>query len=708
MTFKDEDVTVGDGEERRAANGEPIAPPHDVEAEASVLGSMLLDPAAIGRVVELLTPDDFYHENHGQLYRAALNLVREGRPIDHVTLAAELERLGLLNKVGGRAQLALLQEQVPTATNVLHYAQSVRACARKRRLIQAGREAVRLGQDPGLGAEQILERLADHVRDEMESAALDLWHSPIPLSATHALPPFPVDCLPPWLGEYVSCLAEATQTPPDLPGILVLSALAACAGGRVRLQVRQGWEEPLNLYSAVALPPGERKSAVFAEVTAPLADFEAMLSAERSYEIAEARARRKVAEKALDAAQNSAARAIGSERERRLEEVAAAARELEDAVVPFEYRLLADDATPEATASLLAEQRGRLALLSPEGGIFGQMAGRYSAGGQPNLDVYLKGHSGDMLRVDRKGRPPEFIAHPALTVGLAVQPEVLRSLSDQPGFRGRGLLARFFYSLPASRVGGRRTDVLPVPAGVRERYSSELKTLAHSLEPGAKTSWVLTLTRQAEAELLAFADELEPRLGEGGDLGHVADWGCKLVGGIGRVAGLLHLSTNVRRGWGEAVAADSVQAAIRLGRYLIQHALAAFDLMEADPNLTMARRLLKWIAAKELRSFSRRDCFEAMKGRIRRVEGLDPILNVLEVHCCIRRRHQEPRGRGRPPAPIFDVNPLVAKLALFAQGQSPGISANGTNSANSALQGAAESQPEYQTMGPGGDWERIA
>jgi hypothetical protein len=468
----------------------------------------------------------------------------------------------------------------------------------------------------------------------------------------------------------------------------------------VRLQVRPGWEEPLNLYSAVALPPGERKSAVFAEVTAPLAEFEAALAAERSYEIAEARARRKVAEKALDAAQNSAARAIGAERERRLEEVAIAARELEDSVVPFEYRLLADDATPEATASLLAEQRGRLAVLSPEGGVFGQMAGRYSASnGQPNLDVYLKGHSGDMLRVDRKGRPPEYIARPALTVGLAVQPEVLRSLSDQPGFRGRGLLARFFYSLPASRVGGRRSDALPLPDAVRESYWPGLQTMVRSLEPMGTPPYLLFLSGQAQAELLGFANELEPRLSENGDLGHIADWGCKLVGGVGRVAGLLHLAANVHKGWGEPVDQKSVQAAIRVGRYLIPHAVAAFDLMEADPTLTLARRVLHWILAKQLTSFSRRDCFEAMKGRVRRVEALDPILSILETHGCVRRRLQESRGRGRPPAPIFDVNPLVARSDSVA---------NSANTANGTLSSGGEGGMLRKPSAGSGDWERIA
>ena len=92
----------------------------------------------------------------------------------------------------------------------------------------------------------------------------------------------------------------------------------------------------------------------------------------------------------------------------------------------------------EAVASLLAEQ-GRIAVMSAEGGMFETIAGRYSQG-VANLDVYLKGFSGDTLRVDRKTRPPEYVKKPALTMALTVQPAVIKDLAVKPGFRGRGLL----------------------------------------------------------------------------------------------------------------------------------------------------------------------------------------------------------------------------------------------------------------------------
>jgi hypothetical protein len=118
--------------------------------------------------------------------------------------------------------------------------------------------------------------------------------------------------------------------------------------------------------------------------------------------------------------------------------------------------------------------------------------------------------------------------------------------------------------------------------------------------------------------------------------------------------------------------------------------------MEADPSLSLARRVLHWILAKQLTSFTRRDCFEAMKGRVRRVEALDPVLSILEAHGCVRRRLQESRGRGRPPAPVFDVNPLVAR------------SESAANSASGILSSGGKDEMLIKPSVSSGDWERIA
>ncbi|MGH7883655.1 MAG: DUF3987 domain-containing protein, partial [Candidatus Dormibacteraceae bacterium] len=501
-------------------------PPHDLEAEDSVLGAVLLDKTAISKVVDILTPEDFYRENNGQIYKAALNLNQRGEPIDHITLSAELEKRGILERVGGRAHLALLHEQTPTAANVEHYARIVKDLATKRRLIVAGQEIVRLGHDDQLESAEVIE-LSSRLQERASVGNIPSWEPPIPLDMLCQLPEFPAYVLPPWLVSFISALAESTQTPIDLAGMLALDVLSTAAGGRVQLRINSDWSEPLNLYTAVALSPGERKSSVFRAMTKPLLEFEKQMVVEKSYELSQARARRRVREKALEAAQNAAARAEGMEQEKLLERVDIAALELQDAIVPAEFRLIADDATPESLATLIADQRGKMAVLSPEGGIFGQMAGRY--GNQPNLDVYLKGHAGDLLKVDRKGRPSEYIEEPALTVGLTVQPEVIRAMAVQPGFEGKGLPARFLYSMPVSRVGSRKIEVAPVPEQVAQEYASELKLLARNLEQLPQL-YILTVSKRAQAMLDDFRRELEPKLGDDGELGHIRYWGCKLAG----------------------------------------------------------------------------------------------------------------------------------------------------------------------------------
>lgn len=128
-------------------------------------------------------------------------------------------------------------------------------------------------------------------------------------------------------------------------------------------------------------------------------------------------------------------------------------RELESLQEVKPLRLLADDASPEALTSLLADNGGKMALVSAEGGIFEILNGQYSQ--SVNIDTLLKAHAGDPIRIDRKGRPSEYIPSPALSVLLTIQPVVLDGLMSNDAFRGRGLTARFLYCIPTSKVGSR-------------------------------------------------------------------------------------------------------------------------------------------------------------------------------------------------------------------------------------------------------------
>ncbi|WP_286991124.1 replicative DNA helicase [Thermomonospora sp. CIF 1] len=134
-------------------------PPHDLAAEQSVLGGMLLSANAIAEVVEILRPSDFYRPAHQILFDTILELYGRGEPADAVTVVAELTRRGEINRVGGAPYLHTLMATVPTAANAAYYAKIVRERAVLRKLVEVGTRIVQLGySSDGADADEILDR----------------------------------------------------------------------------------------------------------------------------------------------------------------------------------------------------------------------------------------------------------------------------------------------------------------------------------------------------------------------------------------------------------------------------------------------------------------------------------------------------------------------------------------------------------------------
>jgi len=146
--------------------------PHDIEAEQSVLGALMLDPNAVATVRDLLRPEDFYAEKHRHIYAAALELSDRGEPIDPITLRAQLERAGTLSRSGGVDYIAELSIVTPTAASVRHYADIVVQHAMRQRLIQAGGRVTELGFDESMRVEDALdgaEQIVFHISDQRMS-----------------------------------------------------------------------------------------------------------------------------------------------------------------------------------------------------------------------------------------------------------------------------------------------------------------------------------------------------------------------------------------------------------------------------------------------------------------------------------------------------------------------------------------------------------
>lgn len=132
-------------------------PPHDVEAEQAIIGSMLTDKDAVISAIEVLKVDDFYREDNKAIYQAILNLYNRAEPIDIITVKVELESMGKFEQVGGLEYIAELPEKVPTTANAIKYIKIVEEKAALRNLIKTANEIIELGYDPTEDVDVIME-----------------------------------------------------------------------------------------------------------------------------------------------------------------------------------------------------------------------------------------------------------------------------------------------------------------------------------------------------------------------------------------------------------------------------------------------------------------------------------------------------------------------------------------------------------------------
>ncbi len=138
-------------------------PPHDLSAEASVLGAIMIDPDAIIKVADILKPESFYDPKHQYIYEAMQSLFDKRQPIDAVTLSGQLKKMKKTNEAGGVATLTELSSRVATSANVLQYAKTVAELAVKRFVISLAGEVTTLAFDDAEEAPAVLDMLEQRV-----------------------------------------------------------------------------------------------------------------------------------------------------------------------------------------------------------------------------------------------------------------------------------------------------------------------------------------------------------------------------------------------------------------------------------------------------------------------------------------------------------------------------------------------------------------
>lgn len=489
---------------------------------------------------------------------------------------------------------------------------------------------------------------AENSAAELKNAAgAFLPFKPLKPSAD-SLPPFPIDCLPSRLRNYVEAVAIHTQTPMDMAAGAALGVLAACLQGKVKVEGNIGHYEQTSLYIFLIAPPGSRKSAVIHAMTAAIEDYEQKYNEGNKTAMRRNKQERESLQRDINRLTRQLEVKYDTLTELELQHTQDKLVELPE-IKPLQ--IFTDDCTSESMIRLLKDNHGRMALISAEGGAFDNIVGRYTK--KPNLDVWLKGICGDTIRVDRINREPDYIRNPALSMIISAQPGVLRELMQSSLLDGRGFLARLFYINIPSAAMPKSFRSAPIPATIREDYDH---LIFHLLNLSENEPITLHLAPEAINQMDELCHSVEAYLrNEHRDM---REWGSKYIGLVLRTAGLLHIAAD---GAGD-IQTEMVENAIRIGSYAFHHALYAYSILGADETVEKALHVVTKLRKLSVTSISRSDLYQKCRGRFfRDAKEMEPALNLLEQHGYIWLDVPAYSGVGRPSVGTIYVNPAALK-----------------------------------------------
>lgn len=482
----------------------------------------------------------------------------------------------------------------------------------------------------------------------------DSWDKLVPLDEV-VLPAFPIDALPEVLRNYVSDVAESTQTPIDMAGVASLALMSIAMQPRYKVIGKADWEEQLSLYCMIVAEPSDRKSAVFNQIIKVIQSFEAEYNEHHSIDVLKSQEEHSSLEKKYKKASKDYENGKITK-----EEYDEAFRKYSTHKVIKPISLTLDDVTSESLTNEIESQDGCIALVSSEGGIFDIISGSYT--NFPNIDIFLKGYSGDFIKVSRIGRPSLYVKNPRLTILLTVQPKVLESVVNNGTFTGRGLSARFLYSVPKSLVGSRKFETKPIDFDNKKRFSD----LIHEILKEPKTATIyISLSNEAYSLLKDYYESFELRLAT--DLKEIGGWAGKLVGNILRISALITRARNVKYDaflytpssddsaeW--IVQKEDMESAIKLGNYFLEHARYAFDFMDDNTTKKQALNFLEKLKASKVNEISFREASRMCKF-MNKKENATAVINLLSDYGYLREKRGTSRAHNK--GIIYEVNPAI-------------------------------------------------
>lgn len=510
-----------------------------------------------------------------------------------------------------------------------------------------------------------MNNFTEYKKTKAHKGVIELWPQLVPLDTPTHLPDMNLSLFPSWVKSYAEGLVSAVETRPELVGTVMLGTLAGVIGRLYDVETGHGHTEPCCLYTLSAMDSGSRKSKVINECTAPIIKWQRAKSIELEPAIKKALSEAKTMEGRVSALRKKANNASDEETYRNIQKQVLSAEEMMPRI-PNKPDIFIEDCTPEKLAMKLQDNDERTTLISSEGAFFDDLA-RYS-GGVVNLNVCLKAHCGDPLKIDRVSSDPVYLERPLMSIIITPQPSVLTDLSSKPILRERGLLARFLCTVPKPVIGTRTHEGVPVPEKAKCDYEKNIKKLLDREilrdGEGYPTNRVLKLAPKALEYFKHFQRELEFESSPGRPLEHFTDFSSKAAGASARIAGIFHVTKHIDgRPDDIPIDAATMKNAIELMRTFIEHTTYTLSIASKGGVFSAAQHLLAWIKRHGKAQFTQREAFKPLRRspKFNSMEDLRAAFNVLEDRGYLEIVHEDSFERGRPKSPTVIVRPEIFK-----------------------------------------------
>ena len=467
-----------------------------------------------------------------------------------------------------------------------------------------------------------------------------MWELPADFEGSQPLPPFPLDCLPELLRDYLKAVCDFIQVRVEMGILPLLSVLSLCVQGRALIKYpANSHTEPLNLYTLTVAPPGERKAAVLSEFMRPVYEYQSHYNAAHRAEIAAQRATK-------DLLVQKRAKAISSGSQ---SEAVQAARELAEFEDLNEMCLAVKDVTAEGLAQALSAHNERMGVVDCEGTAFDVLSGIYSKG-TANISLILESYDGSPYSVSRAGRESISLCSPLLTMCLMTQPEHYLQTVRNKQFSGRGFIHRFLFAFPGSMAGYQSFVSQNISESLKRRYAELIERLLVIPYSDA----VIECDAGAIYIFREYHEHIQENMLSGGALESVKEWAAKQFARALRIAGILHLCKHKEKFVSEKVCADTAKTAVAIAQWSELQALRALS-GEGGENSTVrdAKTILSKLKRLGKAEISRSELTSCL--RCLHASEFDAPLELLEsMHHVEIENVSSTRGRTRQ---IIRINP---------------------------------------------------